>query len=209
MVARLNAWMVGGAMIAALSVTGCATEKYVDAQVAAVDQKVANTQAQVDAQKARLAGHDAKLSDHDAKLAGLDRSTHEAFERASAAGKLAEGKFLYTVTLQDDGFRFRLNKHMLSDGDETKLKALADQLKADNKNVFLEIQGHTDATGNPDRNLALGQQRAEAVRLFLNAQGVALNRMSTISYGQTAPAASNKTRAGRAQNRRVVIVVLS
>ena len=58
-------------------------------------------------------------------------------------------------------------------------------------------------------NQRLGEERADAVRLFLNQQGVALNRMSTISYGDSSPVASNKTRAGRAQNRRVVVVVLN
>jgi outer membrane protein OmpA-like peptidoglycan-associated protein len=194
--------MAGAALMAAFAVTGCATQKYVDTHVAAVDHKLADAQGQADALKIRLA-------DHDQRMAGLDRTSREALERAEAAGKLAEGKFLYAVTLQDDGFRFRLNKYMLSDGDETKLKALADQLKADNKNVYLEIQGHTDATGKPDYNMMLGEERAEAVRLFLNQQGVALNRMDTISYGETAPVADNKTKAGRAQNRRVQIVVLA
>jgi len=202
MTARLNPWMAGAALMAAFAVTGCATHKYVDAHVGAVDQKLADAQSQADALKVRIA-------DHDQRMAGLDRTSREALQRAEAAGKLAEGKFLYTVTLQDDGFRFRLNKYMLSDGDQTKLKALADQLKTDNKNVFLEIQGHTDATGKPDYNMMLGQERAEAVRLFLNQQGVALNRMDTISYGETAPVADNKTKAGRAQNRRVQIVVLA
>ena len=202
MTARLNPGMAGAALMAAFAVTGCATHKYVDAHVGAVDQKLADAQSQADALKLRIA-------DHDQRLAGLDRTSREALQRAEAAGKLAEGKFLYTVTLQDDGFRFRLNKYMLSDGDQTKLKALADQLKTDNKNVFLEIQGHTDATGKPDYNMMLGQERAEAVRLFLNQQGVALNRMDTISYGETAPVADNKTKAGRAQNRRVQIVVLA
>ena len=202
MTARLNPWMAGAALMAAFAVTGCATHKYVDAHVGAVDQKLADAQSQADALKLRIA-------DHDQRLAGLDRTSREALQRAEAAGKLAEGKFLYTVTLQDDGFRFRLNKYMLSDGDQTKLKALADQLKTDNKNVFLEIQGHTDATGKPDYNMMLGQERAEAVRLFLNQQGVALNRMDTISYGETAPVADNKTKAGRAQNRRVQIGVLA
>jgi outer membrane protein OmpA-like peptidoglycan-associated protein len=55
----------------------------------------------------------------------------------------------------------------------------------------------------------LGQQRAEAARLFLNKQGVALNRIATISYGQDDPVAPNNTRDGRAQNRRVVIIVMS
>jgi outer membrane protein OmpA-like peptidoglycan-associated protein len=57
--------------------------------------------------------------------------------------------------------------------------------------------------------MTLGEERAEAVRLFLNEQGVALNRMNTISYGKTAPVADNKTKAGRAQNRRVNIVVMA
>ncbi|HEX5263717.1 MAG TPA: OmpA family protein, partial [Phenylobacterium sp.] len=79
----------------------------------------------------------------------------------------------------------------------------------DNKNVYLEIQGHTDSKGSPAYNEMLGQQRAEAARLFLNKQGVALNRIATISYGQNDPVAPNNTRDGRAQNRRVVIIVMS
>ena len=49
----------------------------------------------------------------------------------------------------------------------------------------------------------------EAVRLFLNEDGVPLNRMATISYGEKDPVASNKTRQGRAQNRRVVLIVMA
>jgi len=75
--------------------------------------------------------------------------------------------------------------------------------------VYLEIQGHTDDTGAKTHNMRLGEDRAEAVRLFFNQQGVALNRMSTISYGDTAPVAPNTTPEGRSQNRRVVVVVLS
>ena len=201
-VRRLNPWMAGAAVVAAFAVTGCATETYVNTHVASVDQKIGAAQGQADLIKA-------KLADHDQQMASLDRTSREALQRAEAAGKLAEGKFLYTVTLQDDGFKFRLNKYTLSDGDQTKLKSLADQLKADNKNVYLEIQGHTDATGKPDYNMELGQERAAAVRLFLNEQGVALSRMEIISYGETAPVASNKTKQGRAQNRRVQIVVLA
>jgi outer membrane protein OmpA-like peptidoglycan-associated protein len=149
------------------------------------------------------------MAEHDAMLARLDRTTREALERAEAAGKLAEGKFLFTVTLQDDGFKFPLNKYALSDDERAKLMDFANKLKSDNRNVFIEIQGHTDATGTADYNMTLGEQRAEAVRLFLNQQGVALNRMDTISYGKTAPIADNKTREGRAQNRRVNLVVMA
>jgi outer membrane protein OmpA-like peptidoglycan-associated protein len=55
----------------------------------------------------------------------------------------------------------------------------------------------------------LGEERADAVRLFMNQHGVALNRMNTISYGEKDPVASNKTRTGRAQNRRVLLIVMA
>jgi peptidoglycan-associated lipoprotein len=195
-------WMLGALLVASLGVTGCASHKYVDEHVAVVDTKLSNTQSQVDATKAQLSAHDAKLGE-------LDRTSREALDRATAAGKLAEGKFLYSMVLQDDGVKFKPAKYALSKEDEARLTEFADKLKADNKNVYLEVQGHTDATGSKEYNMRLGEERAEAVRLFLNQQGVALNRVSTISYGETAPVASNKTRDGRAQNRRVVIVVLA
>ena len=82
------------------------------------------------------------------------------------------------------------------------------KLKTDNRNVYLEVQGHTDATGTPDINMKLGEARAEAVRLFMNQNGVALNRMSTISYGAISPVSNDTAGDGRAQNRRVVPIVL-
>ena len=199
---RPNTWMVGAALAAAFAVTGCATEKYVNTHVAAVDEKITTTQSEADQQKARIA-------EHDQMLARLDKTSREAYERAEAAGKLAEGKFLYNVTLQDDGYKFKLNKYALSDDEKAKLMDFASKLKSDNRNVYIEIQGHTDSTGTKDYNDTLGEERAEAVRLFLNEQGVALNRMNSISYGETAPVADNKTKAGRAQNRRVNIVVMA
>ena len=75
--------------------------------------------------------------------------------------------------------------------------------------MYLEIQGHTDATGADAYNYNLGEARAEAVRRYLSKQGIALNRMSTISYGKDEPVDSNKTKDGRAKNRRVVVIVLA
>ena len=126
-----------------------------------------------------------------------------------AAGKLAEGKFLYSMVLSDDSVKFPADGTQLSSEAQTRLQDFVQKLKGDNKNVYLEIQGHTDATGPKQVNLKLGEERAEAVRRFMNEQGVALNRMATISYGPDQPVASNKTRAGRAQNRRVVVIVLA
>jgi len=171
-----------------LSVSACASHKYVDDKVTVIN---------------------GRLDQHDAHLTQLDRTTQEALDRATAAGKLAEGKFDYSVVLSDDSIKFAFGKSELSDSGKATLAQLADRLKSDNKNVYLEIQGYTDSVGTDAVNYKLGDQRADSVRRFLNAQGVPLNRMASISYGTERPVASNSDAAGRSANRRVVIVVLS
>jgi outer membrane protein OmpA-like peptidoglycan-associated protein len=181
--------------VGAVSLGGCATREYVDQHVASVDAKVQATQSQV--------------NQHQDHLGQLDQSTREALDRATAAGKLAEGKFLYSMVLSDDSVKFPVASAKLSPEADQRLTEFAEKLKTDNRNVYLEIQGHTDARGPDSLNQRLGEERAEAVRMFMNKHGVPLNRMSTISYGKQDPAADNKTRAGRAQNRRVVLIVMS
>ncbi|HTK33847.1 MAG TPA: OmpA family protein [Caulobacteraceae bacterium] len=186
----------------ALTLGGCATKGFVREQVGVVDTKLQSTQGQV-------ADQQAALQTHDTRLAQLDKNTQEALQRATAAGKLAEGKFLYSMVLSDDSVKFPFDRASLSPEAQTRLMDFVQKLKADNRNVYVEIQGHTDAVGTPSYNQKLGEDRAEAVRLFMNKQGVALNRMATISYGQEDPVAPNNTKVGRAQNRRVVVVVLA
>jgi peptidoglycan-associated lipoprotein len=198
-----NGLLVGAAIIGALSLGGCATKEYVDKEVLRVDQ---TAQSNLDATRADLS---AKNSSQDQQLAQLDTATREALERATAAGKLAEGKFLYSMVLSDDSVKFPVNRHELSPQAQARLDELVQKLKAENKNVYVEIQGHTDASGPPSYNEKLGEERAEAVRRYLAKNGIALNRLATISYGEEMPVADNSTRDGRAQNRRVVLVVLS
>jgi len=181
--------------VSAFSLGGCATEDYVNKQTGAVDAKVQATQNQVD--------------QHQAHLTRLDQTTQDALNRANAAGKLAEGKFLYSMVLSDDSVKFPTDSSKLSKEAQDRLLAFVEKLKNDNRNVYLEIQGHTDSTGSESTNQRLGEDRADAVRLFMNEHGVALNRMATISYGEKDPVASNKTTQGRAQNRRVVLIVMS
>lgn len=195
--------MFAGAMVLGLaSLGGCATEKYVNKQVAGVSTQVSEV-------SNRVTDVSTRVSDHDAKLATLDQNTRDALQRAEAAGKLAEGKFLYQEVLTDDSMKFGVSKASLSPEAQQRLDAFVDKLKSDNRNVYVEIQGHTDATGAKDANYKLGEERAEAVRRYLNEHGVALNRISTISYGSDQPVAPNKNRAGRSANRRVVLIVLA
>lgn len=172
---------------AIVAASGCATKTYVDESVAKVE---------------------ARQDEQEERMDELSTASLEALERATEAGVLAEGKFLYSVVFTDDGFKFDSNSSTMSGGAESRLADLAEQLRGDNRNVYMEIQGHTDATGPGEYNQYLGMQRAEAVRRALHSQGVALDRMATISYGEDEPVASNDTADGRAANRRVEVVVL-
>jgi peptidoglycan-associated lipoprotein len=178
----------GAVLMAAVMLSGCATHRFVREQAAVVD---------------------ARVSAVDAHLTQVEGTAGDALQRANAAHKLAEGKFLYEVVLSDDSVKFPVDRRALSPEAEARLAELAQRLKSENRNVYLEIQGHTDASGPPEYNDQLGQARAESVRKYLSRQGVALNRMATVSYGEEAPVATNEMPEGRAQNRRVVIVVLS
>jgi peptidoglycan-associated lipoprotein len=187
---------------------GCASKKHVRQEVTRIDKEMETIESSVEQNQVRLKEHDSKIAEHDTKIADLSRETQEAMERAQSAEKLAQGKLLYEITLKDEDVRFKSNQSELADNAKTILGNLIAQLKEENKNVYIEVQGHTDAQGSPDYNMKLGQQRAETVRRFLAENGIPLHRISTISYGETRPIADNKTKAGRSTNRRVVIVVL-
>jgi peptidoglycan-associated lipoprotein len=191
--------VVAGALIVGFAVTGCATKGFVRENVAVVDTRLTEVETRTATQ----------LQQHDTQLAELDRTARDALQRATDAGKLAEGKFLYQQVLADDGVKFELGQWVLTPEGEARLMELANRLKGENRNVYVEIQGHTDATGPEEYNMKLGEERAEAVRRFLSKQGLALNRMATISYGEAEPVAPNDNREGRAQNRRVALIVLA
>ena len=193
--------MVPVALALVLASTGCATKKYVGREVTRVDDRVSGVETQVEEAQTRL-------REHDGKITMTSRTAQEALDRAVAAGKLAEGKLLYETVLTDDKVKFGFNQKGLSPEAQSALDGFVDQLKAENKNVYIEIQGHTDAVGVDGYNEQLGMDRADATRFYLAKHGVPLHRMNSISYGETAPIADNQSRDGRAQNRRVVLVVL-
>jgi outer membrane protein OmpA-like peptidoglycan-associated protein len=125
------------------------------------------------------------------------------------AERAAKGKLLYTVTLSNDKVTFPLNRAEVGDDAKKMIDESLSPIVSANKGVFFEIEGYTDATGEPTYNKKLGEERAQAVRNYLHDQHqVALSRIEVISYGEENPVADNKTRDGRAQNRRVVIKVL-
>lgn len=200
-------------ILSAAFLGGCATKDYVNEQVAGVNKRLDGQQAETQERFSQTSsfyqGLENRVNSQQTALDSASRTAQEALARAEAAGKLAAGKFLYEVSLTSELARFRSDSSELSPETKQALDAFIEQVKSANRNVFIEIQGHTDSRGTAEANLKLGQARAEAVRRYLAIEGgIALHRMNVISYGESAPVADNRYRAGRAQNRRVTLVVL-
>jgi peptidoglycan-associated lipoprotein len=194
--------------ISVLVLAGCATSK-------SVDEKIAEAQAQTAQKIESVVGQVEDLQEKqtatEVRLDELSKEAREALQRAQEAGVLAgKGKVVFEQSFSEDRIKFKLDSYELGDDAKKALDEFAGRVKATGEEYFVEIQGHTDDTGTQRHNDELGQRRAEAVRRYLSRQhGLPLNRMSTISYGDTSPVDSNKTKAGRSANRRVVIVVLA
>ncbi len=194
--------------VTALAATlgACATSKSVDEKIAASqatsNQKIESVASQVeDLQQ--------KQQQTDVKIEQLSQSAQEALKRAQEAGVLAKGKVVFEQSFSEDRIKFALDKYDLDANAKAALDEFGNRVKALDTQYFVEIQGHTDDTGGERYNEELGQRRADAVRRYLSREHkLPLNRMSTISYGDTLPLESNKTKAGRSANRRVVLVVL-
>ncbi|MFQ5350430.1 MAG: OmpA family protein, partial [Thermoanaerobaculia bacterium] len=183
--------MAGTVLVAA----GCASKGYVRGEVEASETRTAE---QIEAVEGQVEANQTRLAEHRARLDSLSQTSREALERAVAAGKLAEGKFLYETVLSDDRVRFGFDSSELSDEARVMLDDLAADLRQRNENVYIEIQGHTDAIGSDDYNLELGRKRAEAAQRYLNLRhALALHRMSVVSYGESAPVSDNDSRDGR------------
>ena len=215
----------------------CATKKFVRTEVGGVNQKVDTLTGTVEETQERTRQNAERIGvvDQKAEAAGkaaagaqtaadaAQRSATEAGTRATEAanranqvnGRLDEvvassRRLIYEVTLSEDQGNFKFGKKELPDEAKARLDELISQLKADPKGIYIEIEGHTDNVGDKAYNEQLGLERAEAVKRYLYEQHqVPLHKINVISYGEDKPVAPNKTKEGRAQNRRVVVRVLS
>jgi len=184
-----------------------------EAKITEVDQKAqaaaqAASQAAATAdQKATSAGSAAQQAQSAASQAGTAASA--AGSKADAVDKAAK-RIMFEVVLSEDEGNFAFGKTMLPEEAKAKLDQMITRIKADPKGAFFEIEGHTDNVGDKMYNEKLGLERAEAVKRYLYEQHqIPLHKMNVISYGEDKPVAPNKDKAGRAQNRRVVIKVLA
>jgi len=184
----------------------CATSKSVDQKIAASQ---ATTNQRIESVSSQVEDLQQKQQQTDVRLDQLSQSAQEALKRAQEAGVLAKGKVVFEQSFSEDRIKFKLDSYDLDANAKSALDEFAGRVKAVDAQYFVEIQGHTDDSGGERYNEELGQRRADAVRRYLSREHkLPLARMSTISYGDTLPVESNKTKAGRSANRRVVLVVL-
>ena len=195
--------------------TGCATKKYVLQEVANLDQKVEGVELAVEENQKRIKEQDEKmatlgslisqqesdLNQHESELIKFDSKLEEV-------KKYARGKLIFKETVRNGNAKFKFDSYELGDETKERLDEFVKMLIEQDKGVYLEIRGHTDSTGPEEWNLVLGKKRAEAAMEYLHKKyNIPLHRMEVIGYGSSEPIADNKTREGRAQNRRVEILV--
>ncbi len=200
-------------LIVSVAAAGCASKSYVSREVGEINTKVDTLTTEVEKTQERVRRNEVRIDEvgqeAQAGIAEAKGSAQTALVRATEAERAAKGKLIYTVTLSNDKVTFPVNRSEVSEDAKRIIDEAIAQLKAENRGVYFEIEGHTDSSGPDEYNLKLGEERALAVRNYLHDKHtVALNRLEVISYGKTKPVAENKTKDGRAQNRRVVINVL-
>lgn len=133
---------------------------------------------------------------------GADGSAGGAGAGVALPGSRAD--FLQNVLT--DRVLFETDSYTLSGEARAILDAQAQWLAA-NPQVNVTIEGHADERGTREYNLALGERRATAARLYLEGRGVSASRMQTISWGKERPEAFGSDEASYARNRRAVTVV--
>ena len=225
------------ATLVAGGTTACATKKFVRTNVGEVNTKVDSLGRSVEETQERTRQNEGKISEVDQKAVAAGQAANaagqaaqQANSAASAAANLAttagskadtaqsradavdkaSKRLVFEVVLSEDQGNFKFNKVDLPDSAKARLDELIGQLKADPKGAYFEIEGHTDNVGSAMVNEKIGMERAEQVKRYLYEQHqIPLHKINVISYGKEKPVAPNKTREGRAQNRRVVVRVLA
>jgi outer membrane protein OmpA-like peptidoglycan-associated protein len=194
--------------IALVTGPGCASKKYVRGEVATIDQKVESVASEVEANQKRIKEHDEKLASIGEIVSKQGSEITAVDGKVEDVRKMVKGELIYKATITNNDAKFGFDSAELTPEAKGAVDAFVQTLIAMNRGLYLEIQGHTDSTGPDSVNMALGERRAKAVMMYLYTQyHIPLYRMQVVSMGASMPIADNGTREGRAQNRRVEILV--
>jgi outer membrane protein OmpA-like peptidoglycan-associated protein len=135
----------------------------------------------------------------------MDKQAREIDQALPSADVERVGDGIHLV-LKEDAVRFDLNKSTLTAQAKANLDKLVPVFNS-YADTNIDIFGYTDSTGKADYNLTLSQKRAESVKAYLVSKGLAVSRFKTSGYGIADPIASNDTKEGQAQNRRVEFAI--
>src|SRR3954470_19963863 len=156
-------------------------------------KQAAATQAELDRTRQQLAQRDAETR----------RLQMEAALARIASTRNDKRGFVVALS---GGVLFDTGKNVLKAGAKSTLTKIADQLKT-NPDAKIAVEGHTDSVGTEAKNQELSDKRASAVRDFLVSAGVPQDHITAAGKGESEPIATNKTAAGRQQNRRVELLI--
>jgi outer membrane protein OmpA-like peptidoglycan-associated protein len=210
------------AILAIGGTTACASKGFVRTNVAEVNTKVDSLGRSIEETQERTRTNEGRISEVDQKANAAGQSAQQANTAAAAANTAAVAarsaatdvntkvdnidktnrRLVYEVVLNSENGNFKFGDTKLPDDVKAKLDGIVQQLKADPKNVFIEIEGHTDNVGAKEVNERVGLERAEATKRYLYEQfQIPLHKMNVISFAAEKPVAPNNTKEGRAQNR--------
>ncbi|MES2874882.1 MAG: OmpA family protein [Daejeonella sp.] len=136
----------------------------------------------------------------------MDRQAEEIKNTVPNAEVIREGEGI--IVKFDSGILFDVNQSDLKSAARSNIESLATSLK-NNPETNILIVGHTDATGTDAYNYKLSERRAASVKAYAVNQGIAPSRLTTEGRGETEPISDNTTDSGKAQNRRVEIVIVA
>jgi outer membrane protein OmpA-like peptidoglycan-associated protein len=192
------------------------------AELADSDGATAHYQRELTAQKERLTSDRAKAAQRtEAELVqareqlaseaqarkDAEQRAKEAMDRLSAANAAAvKQEPRGTVITLQGNVLFASGKSVLLPGAQASLNQVADALK-DQSDKKILVEGHTDSTGSADLNTQLSQARAQSVSSYLVTRGLPADQVTAQGFGPSRPVADNATPEGRANNRRVEIVI--
>jgi len=223
-------------VVGVMTLSGCATKKYVRDQVGVLEPRITEVSNTVKEQAERIdavdrraqqgitaaAAADAKAATAQTAAATADGKAVAAQTAANTANQGVTTATTRIATLEtrvagmNDNYTagpaqsvtFRVGSSVLSPEAKMTLDGIASGVTGTPNGYMVEIQGFTDSTGSEASNATLSVRRAESVLRYLVSKGVPLYRTAIVGLGEENPVADNKTRDGRTQNRRVEVRVL-
>ncbi|MBI4480992.1 MAG: OmpA family protein [Acidobacteria bacterium] len=213
--------------------SGCATKKYVRTQVntsaneisARMDEKDRTLQNGIDSNASQVTELSGVTREHSQQIGTLDtglKATDGKATQAMTVGQGAQSTANQAIghvsrldsefqnrnnygTVSEHSIRFAFGSATLSKDPALELDQIAQQIKS-SPDAILVLEGRTDSTGDAAYNIQLGEKRLDAVvRYLVVEQGVPVQRIYKMSFGEARPVAANDTREGRAQNRAVIV----